>query len=162
MRSGENTLAAALQKEFACNVIHMDHFFLQPQQRTPERLAEPGGNVDYERFLSEVLLPLTESRTFSYRIFDCKCMDFSGEAKVCPNRLTIVEGAYSCHPKFADFYDLRIFLDVDHEEQLRRIAKRNGEAALQTFEERWIPLEEKYFSEYQIPERCDYIWMNDR
>ena len=32
----------------------MDDYFLQPYQRTEERLAEPGGNVDYERFKEEI------------------------------------------------------------------------------------------------------------
>ena len=48
--SGKSTLAAYLKSALACSVIHMDHFFLQPHQRTEKRLREPGGNVDYERF----------------------------------------------------------------------------------------------------------------
>ena len=44
--SGKTTLAAALQKEFSCAVFHMDDFFLRPEQRTEERLAQPGGNAD--------------------------------------------------------------------------------------------------------------------
>ena len=48
--SGKTTLASALERETGCNVIHMDHFFLRPEQRTKQRLEEPGGNVDYERF----------------------------------------------------------------------------------------------------------------
>ena len=34
----------------------MDDFFLRPEQRRPERFAEPGGNVDRERFAAEVLV----------------------------------------------------------------------------------------------------------
>ena len=56
--AGKTTLAAVLEKEYDCNVFHMDDFFLRPQQRTAERYAEPGGNVDYERFQEEVLIPL--------------------------------------------------------------------------------------------------------
>lgn len=157
--AGKTTLAAGLQEILDCNVIHMDYFFLQPWQRTPKRLSEPGGNVDYERFLEEVMLPLKKGKPFSYRKFDCKQMDFSPETiEMCPNRLTIVEGAYSCHPALWDFYDLRVFLNIEPEEQLRRIAHRNGEKALQMFRERWIPLEEKYFLEYNIMDRCDYIF----
>ena len=48
--SGKTTLAALLQRRFDGNVLHMDDFFLRPEQRTPERFAEPGGNVDRERF----------------------------------------------------------------------------------------------------------------
>ena len=42
------------------------------------------------------------------------------------------------------------------EEQLRRIAERDGAEQLKNFRERWIPLEEKYFSAFQVEDRCDY------
>lgn len=156
--AGKTSLAAELQKVLDCNVIHMDHFFLQPQQRTKQRLRQPGGNVDHERFLQEVAAPLQKGVPFAYRVFDCKKMDFSTEIPVDPGRLTIVEGAYSCHPALWDLYDLRIFLTVDPQEQLRRISHRNGEAALTMFREKWIPLEEMYFSAYHIKERCDHVF----
>ena len=52
--SGKTTLASKLAELYDCNVFHMDDFFLRPEQRTPERFAEVGGNVDYERFYKEV------------------------------------------------------------------------------------------------------------
>lgn len=39
--AGKTTLAAMIEEKTGCNVIHMDHFFLQPGQRTKERLDEP-------------------------------------------------------------------------------------------------------------------------
>ena len=53
--SGKTTLASKLAEIYDCNVFHMDDFFLRPEQRIPERLAEVGGNVDYERFQEEVI-----------------------------------------------------------------------------------------------------------
>lgn len=57
--AGKSTLAARIAAFFAprcsVNVFHMDDFFLPGALRTPERLAEPGGNVHYERFQDEVL-----------------------------------------------------------------------------------------------------------
>ena len=49
--SGKTTLAALLQQAIGCNVVHMDHFFLQPHQRSSQRYAQPGENIDHERFL---------------------------------------------------------------------------------------------------------------
>ena len=63
--SGKTTLASKLAQIYDCNVFHMDDFFLRPEQRTPERFAEVGGNVDYERFQEEVLLPLKTGKAFS-------------------------------------------------------------------------------------------------
>lgn len=154
--AGKTTLAEGLQKKTGCKVIHMDHFFLRPQQRSEERLRKPGGNVDYERFLEEVMLPLSQGRNVCYRIYDCKTGTLSDSVSVEAGGMVIVEGSYSCHPCLWDFYDFRIFMDVEKEEQLHRIGLRNGEEALARFQELWIPLEEQYFAACQIQERCDF------
>ena len=95
--SGKTTLALELQKKFACNIIHMDYFFLRPEQRTKERLQTPGENVDHERFLEEVLLPLKEGKIFSYRPYNCQYQQFSEAVEIFPKEITIIEGSYSCH-----------------------------------------------------------------
>jgi ABC-type multidrug transport system fused ATPase/permease subunit len=46
--AGKTTLASLLSQIFNCAVIHMDDFFLPFEMRTPQRLAQPGGNVHYE------------------------------------------------------------------------------------------------------------------
>ena len=43
------------------------------------------------------------------------------------------------------------------EEQLRRIAARNGPAGLEAFRQRWIPLEEGYFEAFALAERCELV-----
>lgn len=153
--SGKTTLAQGLKSHYGCNVIPMDHFFLRPEQRTSERLNTPGENVDHERFLEEVLLPLEDGRGFAYRPFDCSSQKLAEPVEIAPNRLTIIEGSYSCHRKLRDHYDLRIFLSVDPEEQIRRIKLRNGEEMAQMFQRRWIPLEERYFSSCGAAQCCD-------
>ena len=49
-----------------------------------------------------------------------------------------------------------VFLSVDEEEQLRRIARRAPEK-LQAFVDRWIPLEKNYFEAYDIKDRADIV-----
>ena len=112
--AGKTTLAASLAEHYDCCLIHVDDFFLRPEQRTPERLAEPGGNVDYERFHQEVLIPLQEDRPFSYRPFDCSVGALSDPITADASRLTVIEGAYSMHPDLADAYDLSVFLKFIH------------------------------------------------
>ena len=82
--AGKTTLASILEKEYDCNVFHMDDFFLRPQQRTAERYAQPGGNVDYERFQEEVVLPLKTGKPFSYRPFSCKSFTLSDAVEITP------------------------------------------------------------------------------
>ena len=142
--SGKTTLASKLAELYDCNVFHMDDFFLRPEQRTPERFAEVGGNVDYERFHEEVLLPLKSGKAFSYRPFDCKTFTLSAPIIVTPKRLNIIEGTYSHHPYFGNPYDLKILLTVDEETQRRRILDR-PEFLHKRFFEEWIPMENRYF-----------------
>ncbi len=143
--SGKTTLASALQQIFDCNVIHADSFFLRPAQRTPERYAVPGENIDHERLLSEVLVPLLEGEEFYYSPFNCKTQSLDKKIHVSPSKVTVIEGSYCCHPSLIDFYDLKIFLDVDRETQMKRILQRNQYNA-EMFFKKWIPLEELYIN----------------
>lgn len=155
--SGKTTLAKAFQERLGWTVVHMDDYFLRPEQRTPERYAVPGGNVDHERFLAEVLKPLSAGKPARVRPFDCKTMAFRTESLVEPGPVTLIEGAYACHPALWEYYDLRLFLQISSEEQSRRILQRNGPEQSAVFHSRWIPLEQAYFEAYRIPERCDYL-----
>ena len=155
--AGKTTLAAALQEILGAEVVQMDDFFLPPDLRTPERLAQPGGNVHYERFREEVLPWLSESSSFSYKIFDCGKMDYFGNRRIESSAIRIVEGSYSCHPALGDYADVKVFVDVEPEEQMVRIMKRNGSRMAEMFRERWIPLEEEYFKNNHICEKADVI-----
>ncbi len=154
--SGKTTLAALLAERRDCNVFHMDDFFLQFHQRTPERLAQPGGNVDYERFHGEVLLPLASGGAFSYRPFDCGTMTLSDPVEVIPKRLNIIEGTYSMHPYFGSPYHLAVFLTVGDDLRRERILRRPTFLHQRFFQE-WIPMEERYFAAFSIPSACNLI-----
>lgn len=153
--AGKTTLAAYLQNRLACSVIHMDDFFLRPEQRTEERYREAGGNIDYERFQQEVLQPLRQGKSFHYRPYDCQQQQFGKEIVIEAKPVMLLEGTYSCHPLFREYYHLRIFLTLEPEEQLRRIRERNGAEALELFQKKWIPLEEDYFFRCQVKEQSD-------
>ena len=142
--SGKTTLAAKLAEIYDCNVFHMDDFFLRPEQRTPERFAEVGGNVDYERFKDEILIPLQDGKQFSYRPFDCSTFTLADPVTVMPKQLNIIEGTYSHHPYFGNSYDLKVMLTVTPELQRERILQRPA-FLHQRFFEQWIPMENRYF-----------------
>lgn len=154
--SGKTTLGSLLEAHYDCNVFHMDDFFLRPEQRTPERFTEPGGNVDYERFREEVLLPLASGEAFSYRPFDCGTFTLSQPLQVTPGRLNIVEGSYALHPSFGEPYDLKILLTVAPEVQRQRILERPA-FLHERFFSQWIPMENRYLEVFRIPDRCDMI-----
>ena len=152
--AGKTTLARTLSQVYDCNVFHMDDFFLRPVQRTSQRLAEVGGNLDRERFAEEVLLPLQNREAVCYRRFDCQTQTLTAPVTLPHKKLTVVEGVYSTHPFFEKYYDLSVFLDVDPQLQRERIAKRNAPCIAQRYFEEWIPMEERYFSCMQVKSRC--------
>ncbi len=155
--SGKTTISRQLQEILDADVIEMDDFFLPPALRTPERFAVPGGNVHYERFIEEVLPHIRDPKPFVYRKFDCGIMDYNGVKQIGSKQFRIVEGSYSCHPCFGVYADFSVFSTVSEETQLRRIRRRNGEKMLQMFQNRWIPLEENYFSCCGLPQRSDIV-----
>ena len=154
--SGKTVFAASLHERFGGNVLHMDDFFLRPEQRTPERFAEPGGNVDRERFEAEVLKPLAAGKAVRYRPWDCHTGDFATSRSVEPAALTVVEGSYSMHPALRGYYDLTMCLIVDPSERLRRLEARNPRM-LQRFINEWIPLENRYFESTNTQGSADLL-----
>lgn len=154
--AGKTTLAGKLAELYDCNVFHMDDFFLRPEQRTPERYAEIGGNVDYERFMEEVLVPLKNGNAFSYRPFDCGTFTLAQPVEVTPKKLNIIEGTYSQHPLFGDPYDLKIFLTIHPQVQHQRILERPSFLHKRFFEE-WIPMEQRYFDGFDVSRKCDFV-----
>lgn len=155
--SGKTTLGNYLAKELNASLFHMDDFFLQPHQRTGERLSEPGGNVDYERFKEEVLNHLADTNGVTFQPFSCSKWQLADAVTIPYNDIVVVEGSYSHHPYFEDLYNVKIYLEISKEEQKKRIIARDGEAIWPMFESKWILMENRYFEEYKIKEQSDYI-----
>lgn len=155
--SGKTTAANLLGALLDATVIHMDDFFLPLPMRTSTRLNEPGGNVHYERFRKEVLEPILAGQSPVYRVFDCSTGDYG---KTIHSRLTplvIIEGAYALHPYLNTDYSITAFFEISSGEQKRRILARNGAVMFQNFAAKWIPMENKYFTECLIPEKCQFV-----
>lgn len=148
--SGKTTLAALLCRILVCPCVHMDDFHMPHARKTPERMAQPGGNSDRERLLAEVLLPWREGRAVTYRPYDCAADGPGGPIALSTCPVLVLEGSYAHHPDLARLTDVSVFVRVGREEQLRRIAARSPEK-LQQFIDRWIPLEDSYFRAFQLP-----------
>ncbi len=156
--SGKSELANLLKSIYECDIIHMDDFFLQNQQRTPQRLQEIGGNIDDERFENEVIIPLKEKRSFTYKPYDCQTSLFANPIRVDNNHIIVVEGSYSLHEKFKDAYDIKLYLKVDSKAQLNRLKKRNNPQLVPRFINEWIPKEKAYAEFYNIEKHADFVF----
>ena len=155
--AGKTTLSRRLGDLLDASVFHLDDYFLQPHMRSPQRLSQPGGNVDAERFLAQVLLPVSRGEQATVQKYDCHADALLAPGLVLPKRVAIIEGAYSLHPLLAPYYDLRVFCRIDPALQESRILARNGNEALNMFRKRWIPLENRYFDALDIIGQCDLV-----
>lgn len=156
--AGKTSLASLLKEIYDCNIFHMDDFFLPAALKTSERLSQAGGNVHYERFLQEVLTPLATGEPFSYRPFDCRQQTLAAPIIVQPKKLNIIEGVYSLHPQLPLNHALKVFLLTSPEIQDQRGLYRNGPELQRRFREEWIPLENKYFQECGVQDKCDLVF----
>lgn len=153
--AGKTTLGVFLKDIYHANLIHVDDFYLQKHQRTPERYSQPGGNFDRERLEEEVLQPLQEGKTVSYHWFDCSTFSLSNDLiRLEDHSVTIIEGSYSMYPSLRKYYDCSIFVDIDPQLQIERIARRNPDL-VEDFRSRWIPLENTYFDAFDVQNACD-------
>ncbi len=152
---GKTTLAQHLSQLLQAPVVHMDDFSIPHAMKTAERLAQPGGNLDIERFMKEALTPLTETGHACYRPYDCHADAFAEPVIVPDSRHVIFEGSYSMLPQIASHTDLQIFLHVSPQTQQERLLKRVGPQRIGAFNARWIPLEQAYFAACHLPDdRC--------
>lgn len=156
--SGKTTFARRAGELFKdCSVFHMDDFFLPAEKRTPERLAQPGGNVDYERAAAELFGPLGRGEAVLHRRFDCSAMTMGEPVEIPFRRLNIVEGSYALHPALREYAALKVFFTCSPEVQLARLARRETPESLEKFKARWIPMEENYFGALEVEARSDLV-----
>lgn len=155
--SGKSSFSDLLNEKYDCNIFHMDDFFLPAKFKTNERLDEAGGNVDYIRFKEDIIEKLEENKSFKYQIFNCKVQKLTEYRNITPKKLNIVEGVYSMNPELIDYYDVKIFFDIDDNTQKERILNRNGKDMYKKFRDIWIPLENKYFKELEIRKKADIV-----
>ena len=161
--AGKSTIADNLCGIIGAGIVRMDDFFLPTKLRTDERLAQPGGNVHYERFVEEVLPNLQTGQRFGYRKFDCSQMEY-GDAlvEVRPHPWLIVEGVYSHHPALGNYMDVRVFMDISPQQQRTRINSRNTPEFAAKYINVWIPMEEAYFNAYNTCEAADVVIKSDK
>ncbi len=154
--SGKTRLAQLLADLYPCSVFHMDDFSLPPGRRPPDWEETPGGNMDLARFAAEVLVPARAGEAVTCRPYDCRAGALLPPVRLPARPLTVVEGSYSLHPALGDRCDLKIFLTCSRKEQERRLKAREG-AYFTAFEERWIPMEERYIRRCGAEERSDIV-----
>ena len=157
--SGKSSLARFLEENYNVLVFHTDDYFLPEERKTESRLSEPGGNLDYERMEKEIFEHLAEDKIISNK-YNCMSNKLEKRNTFITKSIILIEGVYSLHPRFRNYYDYSVFLNIDRKEQLNRILRRNGDVMLDRFKNEWIPLEDRYFSEFDLKNNVDLYIKN--
>ena len=153
--AGKSTIASHLSEILNADIIHTDDFFLPASKKTFERLKQPGGNIDYERFNIEVYEHLNDE-VIVYNKFDCFKQKLSDERVIKRGKLLVVEGVYTLLPQFRDKYQLKIFVKTDSYTQRERIVLRGGTELYDRYASEWLHLEEIYFKALNPINCCDF------
>lgn len=161
--SGKTTFSEILGRQYDCNVFHMDDFYLPIVQQTQEVMKEPGGNINFDRFIDEIMTPLRADKEVMYKPFLCIGQKYASAVPLERKKVNIIEGTYSCHPRLREIYlempewnIITLFMDIDDANQTERVRKRVGEQRFKLFEDKWIPREREYFNAYRTKEYCKY------
>ena len=157
--AGKSTISKHLKEHYDCLVFHTDDYFLPRERKTEKRLLEPGGNLDYERMEKEIFEHLQDPFIPSNN-FNCQTNQLEEREAFKKKSIIVIEGVYSLHPRFQKYYDLKVYVDIDRDTQLKRILERSGEKMLLKFKEEWIPLEDKYFKVLNIKDSVNLFIKN--
>lgn len=116
-----------------------------------------GSEFELSRLRREVLEPLLRGVPARYQGFDWrKRRRFEGDRVVVPEGIVVVEGVCALHRMLREAYDVRVWVDAPRAMRLARGLARDGEAARSTWEEVWMPSEERYVAR-DDPVSCAHL-----
>ncbi len=150
--SGKTTFASCLAGILDAAVVHTDDYVVPHSMKTNERLALPGGNCDAERLMREVVTPWRGGLPVLVSRYDCHADRLLPPEALPDCGVLVLEGSYCNLPAIREAADVRFFLDTAPEIRESRLRDRESPESLQMFYERWIPLEDTYFSAFGLPD----------
>jgi uridine kinase len=103
-----------------------------------------GREFELSRLRREVFDPLVAGDSARFASFDWSAQEARGERVIHPAGVVVVEGVCALHRMFRDDYDLRVWVETPRHVCLARGIARDGESARATWEEVWMPMEDRY------------------
>jgi uridine kinase len=143
--SGKSTLATQLSLAFACQVVHLDDLYEGWE-------AGPDGGA--ARFRDWVLEPLVAGRAGRYRRYDWVAGAYAEAHDVEPGPVLVVEGCGAAARQVDPWAALKVWVEADDPERLRRGLARDGEHARGHWL-RWMADEAAHYARERTPERSD-------
>lgn len=151
--SGKSTVAKKFKElDNRVTVVQMDDFYLPSIERKCVKPDRIGGYFDWEPLRSQVLMPLGIDKQGRYQRYDWDTDQLAEWHGVPVGGIVIIEGCYSIRNEISPLYDVRIWVDSPREFRLERGVLRDGGDNRDTWENVWLPEEDRYF-ELQKPSR---------
>ena len=134
-------------------VLHADDFFY-PANEKKHPLA---GNFNAPFFIKNILPMALKDQGFYYPAFDCREQKYFIKYAP-PAKITLLEGSYSSTKLLDSYRDLSLYLMADDNKLCKkRVKRRVGPQAYQTFEKRWFVDEKNYLKKYKPHRSAKFI-----
>ena len=144
--SGKSTLGRQLAGRPDVALVEMDDFYRVDDQVARASYSPEDGvdrYFDWQRLRDEALVPLSEGRVATFRVYDWD-NNADGDFKVVgPRPFVVIEGVYSARPDTRSIVDLVVMVDTPREVAAARQMGR-GQSATQWIA-RWRAAENYYF-----------------
>ena len=156
---GKTTIAREIEKELGYNILHMDDFYLPFNKRDKNWMNIIAGHMDYDRLIENVIKPYKDKKKTNYISYDCHSDKYLHEIPIDLDKFLVIEGSYTSNPRLDEYVNAKIFVDIDKDEQVKRLTKRNPDV-VDKFIAMWVPFENRYFEELKIKDISDLvIWV---
>lgn len=174
--SGKTEFSSELQKYLRIRgikneLVHLDDF------HNPTRIRYSEDNpvdsyihnaFDFDKLIKEILKPYAggEKINKELELLDLKTDEFQKKKKfnIDSDSLLIVEGTLLYREPLDDFFDFRIFLDVDFERAMERAEDRDKErfdkCVREKYTEKYIPVQKWYLKKYK-PKKKSHLTVNN-
>lgn len=145
--SGKSTLATQLAVELACQVVHLDDLYEGWE-------AGPDGGA--RRLREWVLEPLVAGHPGRYTRYDWLVGAYAEEHLVERAPFLVVEGCGAAARQVDPWAALRLWVEADDAERLRRGLERDGDGAREHWV-RWMQDEVAHYAREQTRDRADVV-----
>ncbi|MFH1438989.1 MAG: cytidylate kinase family protein [Candidatus Woesearchaeota archaeon] len=178
--SGKTTLANELAEELKSYNrqiirVSIDGFHNSKEIRYKKGRDSPEGyyfdSFNNQAIIENVLKPLSLNGDLHYTK---AVFDFKTEAKVIVpteqanmNAILLMDGVFLFRPELVNYWDIKIFLDVDFKITLQRALKRDGyylgseQQIIEKYNQRYVPGQRLYFRDANPKEMADFVIDNN-
>jgi uridine kinase len=155
--SGKSYYATKLAVKSNCDVVCIDDFYLPKEKRNKDSFKKGGNNIDFNRFIKEVIIPFSNNEIINYSIYNCKLDSFTKNIQVNINDTLIIEGNYILRKELFKYFTYSYFIKADMNTIKKNIINRSSQEVFQVFKNKWIPLAQDYIKENDLINKVDKI-----